>query len=416
MNRESLNRTLRARVAVLRAFRDPFPAESRLLLRLSRHEWEPLLNWLDTSGLALYLYDRLLELKSAQHLPDRVRSRLEQNGRDNAERTRDLMEQGRAIHLEFQRAGLSYAMVKGISLWPTAVPKLELRSQLDLDFLMDEGSAPEARRILEARGYGLQAISGRTWEFKTASAAAPSIRDLYKAEGRRSVELHLEAKLPGRRSLLERARTLELPGAGVPVLPSAELLLGHGMHLYKHVLSEFIRAAHMIEFRRHVLARRSDDALWSEIRSLAGEDLRVTWGLGIVTLLAERLTGEFAPRALTDWTVDRLPPAARTWVEIYGTRSVLSPFPGSKLYLLLQSALESAGIPAKRTIGRALVPIKLPPPIAQATQQAGLRERARRYRIQLSYVLFRLRFHIIEGARYAWESARWRNRLQASAR
>lgn len=414
MSSESSGRFLRTREAVLRAFCDPIPEESSLLFRLSSREWKRLLRWLDTSGLALYLLDRLNELGMVRQLPEWVRDRLEQNCRDNAERTRSQIAECNAIHLEFQRAHLSYAIVKGLSFWPKAAPKLHLRSQLDIDFLMAESCAPHARRILEERGYLLQAISGRTWEFKTTSAAAPSIGDLYKAGGRRSVELHLEARSAERRALLDRAETLNLEGICVPILPPAERLLGHGMHLYKHVMSEFIRAAHMIEFRRHVIACRSDEFLWSEVRSLAGEDPKMSWGLGIVTLLAERLTGTFAPRALTHWTVDRLPAAVRAWVDIYGARSVLARFPGSKLYLLAQSALECSGIPRKRSIGHTLVPLRLPPPIVTPSSRSGLLARALCSCHQLSYILFRLRFHVVEGARYAWEAIRWRSRLHAS--
>jgi hypothetical protein len=34
--------------------------------------------------------------------------------------------------------------------------------------------------------------------------------------------------------------------------------------------------------------------------------------------------------------------------------------------------------------------------------------RLSRYRLQLRFIRFRLRFHIVEGLRYAWESRRWR--------
>ncbi len=53
--------------------------------------------------------------------------------------------------------------------------------------------------------------------------------------------------------------------------------------------------------------------------------------------------GEFAPEALTYWTVDRMPVAARLWVKLYGHHVVFAGFPGSKLYLLLQKELQEAG-------------------------------------------------------------------------
>jgi hypothetical protein len=39
-----------------------------------------------------------------------------------------------------------------------------------------------------------------------------------------------------------------------------------------------------------------------------------------------------------------------------------------------------------------------------------------RYRLQLSFILGRLRFHIVEGLRYTWESYRWRQYLNGTAR
>ena len=86
-----------------------------------------------------------------------------------------------AIQQEFQEARLSYAKLKGLSLWPSSVPRPELRSQFDLDFLVAEESAPEARKILEQRGYRLYVISGRSWEFKLNEKPGVSLKDLYKA-------------------------------------------------------------------------------------------------------------------------------------------------------------------------------------------------------------------------------------------
>lgn len=409
----SRSRGLHSRALVLRAFSDPFPQECTRLLQLSDREWSRLLHWLDTSGLALYLYDRLKELQMSTALPAEVQARLYRNLEDNVERTRALIAESKAIHCDFQRAQLSYATLKGFSLWPSAVPKMELRSQLDLDFLIAERCAPEARRILEDRGYRLQAISGRTWEFKTLCASAPSLKDLYKAVPSYSVELHLEADALDGLALLARTRTLEFNGLRMPVLPPADLLLGQGIHLYKHVVSEFVRASQLVEFRRNVISWRDDLALWDQIHSIAADNPRAPWALGIVTLLATRTIGDFAPDALTAWTVNRIPAAARVWVEAYGSRSVLSQFPGSKLYLLLLRELENSGLPVKRPIRQILVPLKLPPSVVLSSDQDRLPARVRSYRHQFIYILFRMRFHVIEGFRYAWESIRWRRLMEA---
>jgi Uncharacterised nucleotidyltransferase len=291
------------------------------------------------------------------------------------------------------------------------VPRPELRSQLDLDFLVAEESAREARRILENRGYHLRAISGRSWEFKNDEMPGRSLKDLYKDVPYRSVELHIEAIGNRASSLLARAEMRDFRDISGPVLSSADLFLGQGMHAFKHVCSEFSRTAHLIEFRRHVIARGDVPAFWSELRARAEEGPRAAVALGVITLLIAQVMGDFAPASLTSWTVDRLPACAQLWVQIYGKRTVFASFPGTKLYLLLQRELATSGLPTKRSLRQALLPLSLPPLIVHAKPNETLSMRLRRYRSQLHFILFRLRFHTVEGFRYLRESLRWQQRM-----
>jgi hypothetical protein len=121
--------------------------------------------------------------------------------------------------------------------------------------------------------------------------------------------------------------------------------------------------------------------------------------------------GDFAPRELTKWTVHRLPKSARLWVKLYGRRAVFENFPGSKLYLLLQRELESTGVPAKRSLRQALLPSRLPPAVIRASMDESLLRRIHRHRMQLHFIFLRLRFHIVEGLRYTWESYRWQQHM-----
>jgi hypothetical protein len=412
-----LAKQLRAREAVLLIFCDPLPEQYARLWHLSDNEWQQLLRWMDTSGLALYFLDRVLELQLNDLLPRAVMARLQQNLIDNTERLRGMVDESIEIQLEFQSANLPYAVLKGFSLWPHSVPKLQLRSQLDLDFLVAENSAPQARQMLERRGYRLHAVSGKSWEFKTDHIPqTSSLKDLYKNVPLRCVELHLENNSDEDSSLLARAVKRRFHGICMPALSPADLLLGQGLHLFKHVCSDFSRAAHLLEFRRHVLAHREDDAFWRELQDLAETHPRASLALGVVTLLITRVMGDFAPASLTRWTVDRLPDSARLWIELYGGRSVFASFPGSKLYLLLQRALAPVGLPAKRTLRRALLPLRLPPPVSPASANDTFSVRLRRHRVQFCFVCFRLRFHVVEGTRYMWELFRWRQHMKSCAR
>ena len=217
-------------------------------------------------------------------------------------------------------------------------------------------------------------------------------------------------------SLLARTVKRRFHGICMPALSPADLLLGQGLHVFKHVCSDFSRAAHLLEFRRHVLAHLEDDAFWRELQCLAEDNPRASLALGVVTLLITHVMGDFAPASLTRWTVDRLPDSARLWIELYGSRSVFASFPGSKLYLLLQRELAHIGIPAKRTLRRALLPLRLPPPISPASANDTFPVRLRRYRGQLGFVCFRLRFHVVEGTRYMWELLRWRRHMNSRRR
>jgi hypothetical protein len=413
---QSRSSELQLRQAVLLTFCDPPPDMCARLRGLSGMEWQRLLYWLDTNGLALYFLDRLTELKQSETLPPDVLARLQQNLADNTARTEGMIAEFSAIHREFQRAALSYATLKGFSLWPSSVPRPELRSQLDLDFLVAEESAREARRLLENRGYHLRAISGRSWEFKKDEMPGTSLKDLYKDVPYRSVELHIEPNAGENHSLLARAEIGSLCGVDMPVLSSVDILLGQGMHAFKHVCSEFSRTAHLLEFRRHVLSRHGEAAFWIELRTCAEENPRAVLALGIITLLIAQVMGVFAPISLTTWTVNRLPPSARLWVQLYGERTVFASFPGNKLYLLLQKELAASGVPAKRSLRKALMPLSLPPLIVHATANESLSVRLRRYRAQIGFILFRLRFHAVEGFRYLLELPRWQQRVSGVAR
>jgi hypothetical protein len=411
-----LSREQLLREAVLLTFCDPLPEQCGRLEDLSERQWQKLLHWLDISGLALYFVDRMAELRLCDMLPPGVLARLQGNLHDNIGRTRGMAAESVAIQQEFQETGLLYATLKGFSLCPESVPKAELRHQFDLDFFVAEESAREARQILERRGYRLYAISGRSWEFKINERPVVSLNDLYKDSPGRAVELHIEASIPGRPGLLGRIEKRDFYGIRVPILSPVDLFLGQGLHVYKHVYSEFARASHLLEFRRHVLLRRNDDTFWDGLRSIAEDSPWAVLGLGVVTQLIARAMGDFAPEALTSWTVQHLPRSARFWIDLYGRRVVFDRFPGSKLYLLLQKELESAGVPAKRSLRQTLLPGKLPRAVIRAAARETLLVRIRRYRLQLSFALGRLRFHIVEGLRYAWESYRWRQYMNGMAR
>jgi len=301
--------------------------------------------------------------------------------------------------------------MKGISFTPVSVPRPALRHQFDLDYLVSEESAPRARQVLERRGYRLNAVSGKTWEFKIHETPYVSRKDLYKDLPYRSVELHLESESDEQELRLNRLVHREMYGIAMPVLSPVDLFLGQALHAFKDVCSAFSRASHLLEFYRHVLARRDEDRFWAELRQKAEHDPALCFRIGVVTQLMTLIMGNFAPPSLTAWTVECLPASTRLWIHRYGQHTVFNKDPGTKLYLLLQKEFEAVGVSRKKPLKQSLWPSRLPPPVIRGTAGETLHTRVARYRIQIRYTLSRLRFHLVEGIRYAFESYRWHQHL-----
>jgi hypothetical protein len=411
-----LTREQRFRQSILLTLCESLPQSYSLFEETSPTQWQRLQLWLDYHGLALYFFDRLSQLQCNDLLPAFVSDALDRRLRENTLRTRSLTAEAIAIQREFQGAGLRYALLKGLSLWPSSFSRPELRSQFDLDFLVAGRDLSQAREILARRGYRLYAAGGRSWEFKRNERPHFALHDLYRDTNSWRVELHAERESRRCFSLLERLEWRDFSGFVMPTLSPFDLFLGHGLHACKHVCAEFCRAAHLLEFRQHILFHRSDRAFWETLEQLASENPQSALRLGTVTLLIAQVMGDFAPEALTRWTVDPLPASVRLWIQMYGHCAVLGSFPGSKLYLLLQRELEAQGIPAKRPFRQSLIPSSFPPPIIRAHPGDHLSIRLGRYRMQFCLILSRLRFHLVEGVRFACESGRWRRQLSRVAR
>lgn len=405
-----LSNDQRIREAAFRCFADSY--SHSLAYSLTAKEWERFLQWLDASGLALYFLDRITQIGQRDALPATVVNRLQRNQEENCQRTRGLIEESIRLQQDFQSAGLSYAVMKGVSLFPMSVPRPELRHQFDLDFLMAEKDAHAARIVLERHGYTLFAISGKSWEFKKGQTPHVAAKDLYRDLPYRGVELHFETHNPGLPMRLHRAVSRKICDVVMPVLSPVDLFLGQAVHAAKDISGPFLRASHLLEFYRHVLARRDDSGFWEELHQRAGEDKRGCLAIGVVAHLITSVLGDFAPPALTSWTVDKLPPPVRLWLDLYGRAAIFQVPPGTKRYLRLREELEIAS--GERGLRKAsILSFGMPNAVIQAAPGETLSTRIARYGLQIRFLVSRVRFHLIEGGRFLLESRRW-HRLRSN--
>lgn len=370
-------------------------------------EWLALLNWLDVSGLALYFLDRMKTTGQQDCLPAEVLESLESRQKQNQQRTSGMLRESTALQRDFQEFSITYAVLKGLSLAPDAVPRPELRHQFDIDFLIAPDDASAAVKVLERHGYTLFASSGKTLEFKKGQTPHVSAKDLYRDLPYRGVELHIDHASPGTASRLERIIFRKIGGLVMPVLSPADILLGQAMHALKDITSPFLRASHLLEFYRHVQSRSHDDMFWQELRQRAQSSPRARLAVGVSTWLSVSLWGSVATVALTSWSSDQLPRGVQLWLKRYGRSAALQTPPGTKRYVLLQRELEAVDAVSQQQLLPAL-PSRLPPVVIQSGPGESLLMRAARYRVQVRFLVSRVRFHVVEGLRLALEARRWR--------
>jgi hypothetical protein len=406
-------RSLRLKEAVFASFHEPAPSIRARLGEFTSRDWERAKDWLDISGLALYFLDRLIRLELETCIPTPLLNQLRTHLADNRERADSLFAELLELTRALQRRNIKCAVLKGATLPPESVPEIALRNQTDLDVLVRESDGESTKRCLAEFDYRLTAVSGSTWEFKAGPSGTSSLKTLYQVRPERAVDIQLiaESDAASKPDRLTRTQLRSIRGQELPALSPADIFVLQGQHLFKHICSEHTRGSWLLEYWRHVCARRNDSAFWDEVRLIAAQEPGSDIAIGAATLLASLFFGPFAPQELSCWSMDRLPPAICLWIQLYGRRVLLSDTPFSKLYLLLRKEL-NANSPEDYVARRRLIfPLHRPPRITRATGGEAVWTRLRRYGYEARFVLRRLRFHVAEGVGLAIESLRWQRRL-----
>jgi hypothetical protein len=173
------------------------------------------------------------------------------------------------------------------------------------------------------------------------------------------------------------------------------------------VKSEWTRISWLLEFRTFVTAHRDESEFWQHVRQRAANNEEDAIAVGVAVWLATEAFGEFAPPALTVWSLDGLPAPVRLWLECYGKKLLLADFPGTKLYLLLDGELSSSSSSSRKIDWDKVFPLHRPPRVTHPSDGA-VHGRIRARLTEMSFMFFRMRFHVAEGTRYLIEVQRWK--------
>lgn len=413
IQRKQKVRSLRLKAAVFASFIEPAPSVRARLGEFTPRDWSRAKFWLDVSGLALYFLDRLVALDLQECIPASMLQQLHQDLGDNRLRTAALIREALTVNAMLRELNIDFAFLKGITLPPESVPEGALRSQADLDILVRGQDATSVKACLQILGYELDVVIGSTWEFKAGRTGRSTIKDLYKIRSDRAIDLRLLGNRGERMDSdrLTRARSKRVHDQELACLSPADILVQQGTHLFKHMCSEFTRASWVLEYWRHVCARRTDVAFWREVEMVAARETSARVAIGAATLLATLVFGPFAPRELSQWSMDQLPLEICLWIQLYGRRILLSDTPSSKLYLLLQKQLNPDSKAGRIERRRRLFPLHLPQRITRPYGEENVTERLHRFKVQTLFALRRLRFHLEQGLLLAIEGPRWERHL-----
>jgi putative nucleotidyltransferase-like protein len=398
--------------AIVTIFRDGGrERQEAQLVHFNLRDWERTFSWLDGSGLALYLLDRIRTLRLEASVPAEVLDSLNQKQLDNEARTDDIFQEFMKINIEFQRSNVRYLNLKGLTLVPRFCSDPTLRFQLDLDFLVYERDAKHCSEILMMLGYLPVARSGNTWEFKASGHVIPLMRDMYKPKPQRSVELHLvsESRANAATSAFLRRRFVTWRDFAYPALCESDLFLSQSNHLFKHLLSEWTRPSWVWEYRMCVVRSRDDETFWREVKERTAQTGYRVNAIRAAARLASTMFGTCEVPALDEWIAESLPRPIDLWIDRYGKDILMAKFPGSKLYLLLkEKGSDTEHLPHRGRMKK-LLPVRRPLPITVSLKVKKLSTAWwSRLSIESRYFGFRLNFHVTAGLRYLLEVPCWK--------
>lgn len=408
------NSVRRVAETVVEVLREPVSDQvPRKLAGFQLDEWKSSYHWLDANGLALYFRNALRAKRLDFCIPREVMARLDSNHIDNQSRLEHHLAEFFVINDSFRAAGIRYVNLKGFTLEPDYCPDLSLRYQCDLDFMAHRSDRKLCRTVLESLGYRLTSDEADTLEFKPPEDHLPDIADLYKPRKQQAVEVHFGSQarnLDLGEECMNRLVWVNRMGAHYPALGEPDRFFSVVFHLYRHLLSEWVRLSWFYELGWCLRRRAHDASFWTAVLERAEADHDIARALSVVMAFSKQGFSGSVPEHLGAVCSKSLTKSVQLWIAHYGPEMLFGDFPGNKLYLLL---LRELGTSDWQEISRKrLLPFHAPTPALYGESWA---ERIGHVPENTRYGLSRATFHAREGFRYLKEQWRWRRRIERAA-
>jgi hypothetical protein len=390
--------------------------------RFRPREWEHALLWLDDAGLAFYFLQKLKSTNRADQVPAWLLSQLEQNFTANQERNADMSRRFAALNQLFDRAGIRYVALKGLTLVPQFCPDSSLRYQGDFDYLVDEGSLPAAQQILLKTGYSPKpSPSSQEFLFLMSGSAEPSRHaEQYRAGAPHAIELHLDIwdsnfdKVPSLPKLffVQHAITHQHNGLTFPALSDEDAFLLQVLHACHHFFSHWIRMSSLFEIGYFLNRRASDAALWKGIAERVSDSSVLREFVVVVTELVAKVFAAPIPEVVRAWG-STIRPGSRVWLDNYARHWAFCElpvhqfalFPRAKLIRFLHAQYKDDKSAPSPVQNRGTSPSRTSRIASSIRSQPSLLLNRAWWKRHL--LVRRGLFHALAGLRYFCEIPRW---------
>jgi hypothetical protein len=383
----------------------------------SEADWERAFTWLDLSGLALYLRDRLERMNSRDIVPGGVRERLDRCQAENRLRVQAMTEELKVLNAMFKSEAIENLVLKGFSLCPDYCTDPAIRTQYDHDFLIRSDSVSRTAELFQAAGYRRKTSSDEhPIEYRRPDrnpGRRSELAGYYSPQLGRSIELHyrlwesdeekIEINLA--RDFFEHAATRRWNEIEYMGLGDEDALVFQVLHAFRHILRNWCRLSVFLEIAHFLNRRSADTSFWIGFAHRINELRWVPEATMVVFSLAEILFSAPIPEAIKGQLTSARYPVLALWTERYGKSSALANFRNDKYSLFLhrefvQDSVTWAGIRKRR-----LFPLQRPHRLPAAFHRRSAR--LSKFWMDGCHAIRRVRFHAASVFKYAWEYPQW---------
>jgi predicted MFS family arabinose efflux permease len=394
-------------------FRNP---EREALQKLHDSEWTELLLFCDRMHLTIPI-----GRTCGDHLPNSVRSRINQNISDNAERFARIKTVYSQVASALRDAGVEYLILKGFAQWPGYAEDPRLRLQSDIDIFCHPESAVRARDAVLPLGYksleGLEDVASDhlpplirqvSWEWR-GNSYDPKMPVSIELHYRFWEETNMRFGPKGLDQFWFRRIEGHLDNFSFPALDPVDSLGYSALHMLRHLLYGGIHAHQVYELAWFLHTHAENEPFWKSWRELHDDSLRY------LEAISFRLARDWFACHLPEEVekeIERLPTSVRQWCDKCADSQIdLFLRPNKKALWLHLSLLDS--FRDKRAVFyQHLLPVRIPPVRAHWVQRSipgdGERSPLQAYARHSAYIISRVAYHVRVLPPTLWHGIRLR--------